>query len=213
MVVIFGTVGSNPKVLIPTLRVREDIEKVVYYFAKDDEREKVSEKTAKVLQEYCERRMIKYEAKALDSSVDLLKIAKKIRTDLSQYKSRDSDIVFNVTGGTKVMASAALLACILEGIHAVYVNEDTKDEVELPLILYEYKSNLSNAQRKILEAVHRLGNNCNLTEISNDTKLKKSTLSYHIAGLKRMGLISIEESADLREKRIKILPAVEIMLD
>jgi len=213
MVVIFGTIGSNPKVLIPTIRARDNVEKVVYYYARDTEREKVSEKASRVVQEYCERKKIKYEPRMIENASDLLKIAKKIRADLSMQKAQKNEIVFNVTGGTKVMCAAALLACILEGVNAVYVNEDTKEELELPVIPYEYKHNLSKGQKKILQAIHALGRNCTLTELVKQTNLKKSTISYHISKLRRMGLVEIREGEDLREKYINVQPATELMLE
>ena len=125
MSIIFGTLGHRPQSLIPSIKTTENDERVVFYYGGDEEAAKARDEVV----EYCKNLRIAVDAVELPDVFDLLGITKRIRADLREWKRRGPKIaVFNIAGGTRPTSSAALLACILEGVPTVYVHDVTYDE-------------------------------------------------------------------------------------
>lgn len=207
MVVIFGTLGWEPKALIPSIKTRDNVEKLVVYHSPD----KKGVKAYQQLWEYCGGIALPVEPYKLEDQFDLVKTAERIRKDLKAHTGKD--VVFNVTGGTKVMASAALLACILEGVPVVYCNERTGAEMTLPLLQIKYEEFLTKPQKRVLQAIKGLGDACNAIDIANKTGLKKPTVSHHVKELEAKGLITVEPTKkDSRKKLIKLVESVNLLL-
>ena len=74
----------------------------------------------------------------LSDAFDLLECATRIREDVRRERTSAADLRFNLAGGTRLMSSAALLVCILEGIPATYVHDETYREIPLPLLRMTY---------------------------------------------------------------------------
>ena len=208
MVTIFATLGWEPKSVIPSLKIRDNVEKLIVYYSPDKKGESACEK----LWGYCSSIKLPLKSVKLENQFDLIKTAKEIRKDLRKYSGKD--IVFNITGGTKVMSSAALLACILEAVPAVYCNEKTGKEETLPLLQIRYKDFLTKPQKNILTVIKQLGGECNAVDIAKETGLRKATVSHHIKQLEDMGLVVVETSKkDSRKKSVKRLESVELLLE
>ena len=177
------------------------------YYSPDEKGEKAYQE----LWGYCSKMNLPLKPTKLKAPFDLIKTANEIRKDLKAYAKKD--IIFNITGGTKVMASGALLACILEGKPAVYCNEKTGKEEPLPLMQIKYEDFLSEQQRKILKIIKELGEKCTAVAVAKKAALKKATVSHHIKELEDRGLITIETSKeDSRKKFLKISESVELLV-
>jgi len=138
MVAVFGTLGYRPKSLIPTIRSTKDVDKVVFYCGADksdpDAVKKVAEARKAVL-DYCRTMKIAADAVDLEDPFDFKRVAARIRGDIRKHKKEGKEVaVFNIAGGTRPTSSAALLACILEGVPTVYVHDLTYEEIRLPLL-------------------------------------------------------------------------------
>ncbi|MCG2717697.1 MAG: CRISPR-associated CARF protein Csa3 [Nanoarchaeota archaeon] len=208
MVTIFATLGWEPKSVIPSLKIRDNVEKLIVYHSPDKKGESAYEK----LWEYCSNIKLPLKSVKLENQFDLIKTAKEIRKDLRKYAGKE--IIFNITGGTKVMSSAALLACILEAVPAVYCNEKTGKEETLPLLQIRYEDFLTKPQKNILTVIKQLGGECNAVDIAKKTGLRKATVSHHIKQLEEAGLVVVETSKkDTRKKSVKLLESVELLLE
>lgn len=207
MVTIFATLGWEPKSVIPSIKSRDNVEELIVYCSPDKKGEAAWQK----LWEYCSSIDLSVKPVKLKDQFDLIKIANEIRKDLKKCSGKD--VIFNITGGTKVMSSAALLACILEGIPAVYCNEKTGKEEPLPLMQIKYEDFLSEQQKKILKIIKELGENCTAVGVAKKANLKKATVAHHAKELADRGLISIETSKeDSRKKYLKLVESVELLV-
>ena len=218
MVVIFGTLGYRPKSLIPTIRSTPDVQKVVFYCGADrsdpDAVKKVSE-ARKAVVDYCRTMKISVEAVELDDPFDFKNIALRIRGDIRKHKREGKEIaVFNIAGGTRPTSSAALLACILEGIPTVYVHDVTYEEIHLPLLRMEYNKVLSGEEREILKVLSK-SKSKPVTEVELASLIgkHKATINHHIKNLVLKGAVRLEKHPDdMRKKIVRVEESTELLL-
>jgi len=218
MVVIFGTLGYRPKSLIPTIRSTPDVQKVVFYCGADrsdpDAVKKVSE-ARKAVVDYCRTMKISVDAVDLDDPFDFKNIALRIRGDIRKHKREGKEIaVFNIAGGTRPTSSAALLACILEGIPTVYVHDVTYEEIHLPLLRMEYNKVLSGEEREILKVLSK-SKSKPVTEVELATLVgkHKATINHHIKNLVSKGAVRLEKHPDdMRKKIVRVEESTELLL-
>jgi CRISPR locus-related DNA-binding protein len=218
MVVIFGTLGYRPKSLIPTIRSTPNVEKVVFYYGVDradkDAISKVPEARKSVV-DYCKTMKIAVDPIELPDVYDFKSIAMRIRNDIRKHKREGKEVaVFNIAGGTKPTSSAALLACILEGVPTVYVHDRTYEEVHLPLLRMEYNAILSKEEQEILRTLLR-NRTKEITEVELASLINKhkATVNHHIKNLISKGAIRLEKhSHDARKKVVVVEESSELLL-
>jgi len=212
MSIVFGTLGYRPQSLIPTIKATENVERVVFYFGGDQQAWKAKEEVVN----YCKNLRIPVDAIELPDVFDLMGIAKRIRADIREWKKHGAKIaIFNIAGGTRPTSSAALLACILEGIPTVYVHDVTYDEITLPLLKIEYTKVLSAKERKILDAIRKAQAKRPLSEVelARQFGVTKATMNYHVKQLLKKGAIAITpDPEDTRRKQLTIEPTIELLL-
>lgn len=213
MSIVFGTLGHRSQSLIPTIRSTENVERVIFYYGGDEEAKRARDAVI----DYCKSLRIPVDAVELPDVFDLMDIAKRIKGDIRQWKKRGSKIsIFNIAGGTRPTSSAALLACILEGVPTVYVHDVTHDEIALPLLEIEYRKILSPKERKILEIIRKQQNRkkqLSQIELAKLFGVTKATMNYHVKQLLKKGVISLTpDPEDMRRKLIAIQPTVELLL-
>jgi hypothetical protein len=139
---------------------------------------------------------------------DMEGVIKTILGTIIKEKKMDStltkkDFVINITGGTKLMVSAASTAAYLAGSRLYYVMESTRyrgdDPVkELPLPARPENDNRGNTSKTtaiILEKIKKLGK-CNntmlLEDVQKDRRLKNNQrIQYHLDKLRELDLITI----------------------
>lgn len=218
MVVVFGTLGYRPKSLIPTLRSTEDVDKLVFYFGADrtdpEAEDRVSEAKQTVL-EYCAKMRIAVDPVELGDPFDFKRIAGQIREDLRKHKREGKEIaVFNIAGGTRPTSSAALLACILEGVPTVYIHDVTYEEIRLPFLKMEYDQVLSKEEKEILRYLSK-NRGRGLTEVELASRLgkHKATMNHHVKNLVGKGAVRLERHpSDQRKKVVTLEDSTELLL-
>ena len=212
MPIVFGTLGHRPQSLIPSIKATEKVERVVFYFGGDQQAVKAKEEVV----DYCKSLRIPVDAIELPDVFNLMDIARKIRSDIRDWKRRGAKIaIFNIAGGTRPTSSAALLACMLEGIPTVYVHDVTYDEITLPLLKIEYTKVLSDKERKILGLVKRAQAKKPLSEVelAKQFGVTKATMNYHVKQLLMKGAIAMNlDPEDARRKLLTIEPTIELLL-
>jgi len=215
---VFGTLGYRPKSLIPTIRSTPDVDKVVFYCGADKKDPEAVRKVAeakKAVMDYCRSLKLAVDAVELEDPFDFKGIALKIRGDIRKHKKEGKGVaVFNIAGGTRPTSSAALLACILEGIPTVYVHDVTYEEIHLPLLRMEYDQVLSGEEREILRRLlkSRLKD---ITEVELAALLgkHKATVNHHIKNLVAKGALRLEKHpTDSRKKVVKVEESAELLL-
>ncbi|OGS57004.1 MAG: hypothetical protein A3K60_03955 [Euryarchaeota archaeon RBG_19FT_COMBO_56_21] len=218
MVVIFGTLGYRPKSLIPTIRSTPNVEKVVFYYGIDHADKEASSKVPearKSVIDYCKNMKIAVDPVELPDVYDFKNIAMRIRNDIRKHKREGKEIaVFNIAGGTKPTSSAALLACILEGVPTVYVHDRTYEEIHLPLLRMEYNEVLSKEEQEILRTLSK-NRSKDLTEVELASLLNKhkATVNHHIKNLISKGAVRLEKhNEDARKKIVRIEESAELLL-
>lgn len=218
MVAVFGTLGYRPKSLIPTIRSTKDVDKVVFYCGADRSDAEAVKRVAdakKGVLDYCRTMKIAADAVELDDPFDFKRIAVRIRGDIKRHKREGKEVaVFNIAGGTRPTSSAALLACILEGVPTVYVHDLTYEEIRLPLLRMEYNQVLSGEERQILRALMR-SRSKDLTEVelANLVGKHKATVNHHLRNLIAKGAVRLERHPnDSRKKIVRMEESTELLL-
>src|SRR2546426_3872223 len=181
MTVLFGTLGWRPQSLMPSIKSTERLDKVVFYHSTH---EKSRAAGARVL-EFCNPLGVPVTAIELSDAFTLSQIAQRIREDVMKaQKDAGTLIRFNIAGGTRLMSSAALLVCILEGIPTTYVHDETNEEIQLPLFRMNYADHLSAKQKEILAylVAHR-DRPPNETSLAKALGVHKSTMHHHVKQL------------------------------
>lgn len=208
MTVVFGTLGFTPEKLVPTVTKHPSVTKLVFFHDKDPR----GKAAAKRVKDFCKERGLSVESHEVNA-FDILECAGQMRQALRPYPREE--VIFNLTGGTPVISSAATLVCILEGVRAVYIHEVTKEEVSLPLLMVRYDTILNDAQRRVLRHVAKSKDReCTQAEIVKALKLSPSTVSYHVKNLCAQQLLHAEpDEEDTRSLRIRILPSATLLLE
>ena len=218
MAIVFGTLGYRPKSLIPTLRSTKNVEKLVFYCGADKGEPKAVEKVAEARKEvldYCAQMGIAADAVELPDPFDFKGVSLRIRADIRKYKKQGKTIaVFNIAGGTRPTSSAALLACILEGIPTVYIHDITYEEIPLPFLRIEYSQVLSGEEREILKVLRgNRGKDISEVDLAAMIKKHKATVNHHIKNLVAKGAVRLDRHPqDSRRRIVRIEESTELLL-
>lgn len=205
MATIYGTLGFTPGKILTSLRGRSDVESCTVFHDEHDQ----SRKARRELASYCSELGIAFESHEVDA-FDIIACATAIQRAL---RSRPDEVVFNIAGGTKVLSSGAVLACILEGVPAVSVDERTGLEVALPLVEVPYRRLLGDQQRRVLSHIADHPG-CTQTELREALGVSKPTISHHVAKLAGQGLVQeSRDPDDGRRKRLDIIPSARLLID
>lgn len=218
MVAVFGTLGYRPKSLIPTIRSTPNVDKVVFYCGADKSDPEAVMKVAearKGVLDYCKTMKVAVDAVDLDDPFDFKRIAVRIRGDIRKHKREGKGVaVFNIAGGTRPTSSAALLACILEGVPTVYVHDLTYEEIRLPMLRMEYSQVLSGEERLILRALIK-NKSKELTEVELASLVgkHKATVNHHLRNLIAKGAVRLEKHpVDSRKRIVRLEESTELLL-
>ena len=211
MTVLFGTLGWRPQSLMPSIKSTEGLERVVFYHSAH---EKSRAARAKVM-ELCNALGVAASPVELSDAFNLFEIAQRIREDVMKArKDGVTPIRFNIAGGTRLMSSAALLVCILEGIPTTYVHDETNEEIQLPLFRMNYADHLSAKQKEILAylVAHR-DRPPNETGLAKALGVHKSTMNHHVKQLVAKGVAEVApDPRDTRAHLIRAAPGAELLV-
>jgi len=210
MTVLFGTLGWRPQSLLPSIRSTENLERVVVYHS---DHAKSRDARSKVM-EFCRSLGVAANAVEVSDAFDLLHVAGQIRADVRKERAAGSDLRFNIAGGTRLMSSAALLVCILEGIPATYVHDETYQEIPLPLLRISYGEGLTAKQREVLSfLVRNREKDFTETALAKALGVHKATMNHHLRELNAKGAIArLSDPADARRLIVKAAPGMELLV-
>lgn len=168
---------------------------------------------AKVL-EFCRTLGVAASGVELSDAFDLIDIATRIRADVRREKASGAGVRFNIAGGTRLMSSAALLVCILEGVPATYVHDETHKEIPLPLLRMTYGDHLTPKQRAVLSfLVENRERAYTETALAKALGVHKATMNHHLRELGAKGAIErVRDPDDARALQIRAAPGMELLL-
>jgi len=163
----------------------------------------------------------------------MYKIFDIIKKELKQNDELTTrDFLINVTGGTKLMVSAAATAAYIARTRAYYVHdkrEVKRDQyaVELPIPIMPKPNSTQKRQQEVLKSIATYGKITN-SQLKEKLKMNAKNLTYHIRQLSEKKLITVErgvartktisggingqrgykkEIVDMKQIMIKITPA------
>ena len=103
----------------------------------------------------------------------------------------------NITGGTNLMAGAALSASFFIGARAYYVlgKKGTKpseaEVIELPVPNIPYYRTIEKTQLRVLKTLESLGGKANSARLRDSLDMSPQTISYHVKELTKKGLVRV----------------------
>jgi DNA-binding transcriptional ArsR family regulator len=210
MTVLFGTLGWRPQSLLPSIRSTEHLERVQFYHS---DHAKSRDARSKVI-EFCGSLGVPANAVEVGDAYDLLHVAGQIRADVRKERAAGGELRFNIAGGTRLMSSAALLVCILEGIPATYVHDETYREIPLPLLRISYGEGLTARQREVLTfLLKNRENDFTETALARALGVHKATMNHHLRELEEKGAIERHEDPnDARRLIVKPAPGMDLLV-
>ena len=211
MVTILGTLGNSPDSLLPTIRSGEGVDKVVVFRGEDD----VSEVCSKRVKRLCESLEVEYDEEVLEDTYQMLNIAKTMQSRIHSLNAKGEHIsTFNIAGGTKLMSGAAMFVCLIEGLNAVYVHEETGNEIVLPMMHINFSNYLTEVEKNIIHFLLDNESCVSQKDICEGLALHKATVNHHIKMLMGKGIIRLEpRGEDRRIKDIQLEGGIELLLE
>lgn len=211
MVVLFGTLGFRAETLIPTIRSTESLSKVIVFHSDHES----SKEAAKEVGRLCELMNVQLVEKEIPDAYDFMTAAKTIQDEILDARQRGDEVsVFNIAGGTRIMSASALLVCILEGLNAVYVHDNTMEEIPLPMLHIRYSDILTDVQKKLLTyLVDNKDKEITQCDLAREFGMHKATINHHIKKLQEKGAVRLEpKKDDFREKVVRPEMSMELLL-
>ncbi len=200
-----STVGKSPEPIIDGFRTHT-VDHQVLLFSK--ETASVARKIKEQIEGLSGNKMC--ELVEVDA-FNMTDIVGKILNQWGQFKG--TEFYVNITGGTNIMASSALVACFIIGGHAYYMKESKEEQrsladsiVRIPVPKVSVDS-LNNTQRKILKRIMEVGGKLTKANLTLSEQLAEAPqlVSYHLTELKRKELIHLESAG--REKTVTLTDA------
>ncbi|HLB67692.1 MAG TPA: DUF6293 family protein [Thermoplasmata archaeon] len=206
MTVLFGTLGFTPGKFLGAIKTLPGITRVVFYTAhtgRAEDRAR-SERAVAEVKRTLTSLNIPFRHVPLEDPFDFGAFLTRFLEDIK--KTGSEEMVFNLTGGTKPMAVAATVACMVLGVTAYYVPEEQEgaQAIELPIFRIRYSNVLTTKERRVLEEV-RQNQPESLTDLADELGIEPSTLSGHLRNLEKLAavrLISIEGKGQLRRPEL-----------
>ena len=189
MTVVLATVGFTPEKITESLRHEAGISEIILFAgsnpsAKSDAAVKRIRSVAKTLAIPCH-------VDARSDPYDLVGCALAYSAALARLRG---EAVFNISGGTGVMQSAATLAAFLHGVPLAYYNVQEKRYVRMPAVRWTLPR-LSKVQSKILRSLE--SGRLQASGWAEQTGLPANLLAYHAGQLAAKGMVA-KDPADGR---------------
>ncbi len=195
MVTLLSTLGFTPDKLLPAVIAQGPVRRLIIYYAPGEteaKEKKATDALARVMERLKDSRLDVEKVRLLHPW-RVPEMLERMVEDLR--REGPEHCVFNLTGGTKAMAVAATLACVLTGVRAVYVPEESDDPspIDLPLPRLLLKPVLTPQRTKVLRAL-AAREYSSQTELARALRMAESTVFYHLAQLKTTGAVVITKS-------------------
>lgn len=124
----------------------------------------------------------------------------------------DAHLTVNISGGTNIMAGAALVGCFMLGADAVYIKEDkgpAKRPIEERLLRLPVPRvavrDLKGPQVKVLQALRKGGRTKTegaVSYLARELGMQPQLASYHLKRLVRSGLVELEPVGRRKDARL-----------
>lgn len=213
MNLVYGTLGFNVDNFSPVLRALENVEKVILFYGFiDEDSQRMSNEAREEIHKECKERNILTEMINLKDPFDFVEITKTIKKQIEKDQKKDTIITFNISGGTKPMVAAALLACIFNGIPTQYIHEKTLQVIPIPLLQMKYSKNLTPTEHKIINFILDSEKKLTVHEIADHFNRTNSTLSVQLHELVKKGILIFEPGPNLRTKYVLPSKGIELLL-
>ncbi len=204
--VLLGTLGFTPAKFLGAIKTIPNITRVVFYTAHTDQsKDRLrSDKAVAEVTRALTNFGITHEHVELSNPFDFGGFLSRFLNDIKKAGSEDK--VFNLTGGTKPMAIAATVACMMLGVPAYYVPEEHElaPGIELPIFRIRYSTLVTAKAYKVLEAIHET-EPTSLGDLAHRLGIKQSTLSGHLRKLEEFGavrLVAVPGKGQLRRPEL-----------
>lgn len=216
MTVLFATLGFTHHAVMPSLRWAKDLKKVVLFHSKNAKSKDAKEK----IREGCEALGVEFEPYEVKDEYALTSLVEEMSEELSKISKehRNEEIIFNITGGTKMLASAALILCIMKGIKAIYIRETDGEILEVPLLRMKYSDMLTPAEKRTLSGIAKICEEKGSDEIKLSSVYEKRmrsapVISSHVKRLEELGLVeTFVKENNKREKWLKFKDSAKLCL-
>jgi CRISPR locus-related DNA-binding protein len=207
MVVILGTLGHHPDTLLPTIRSTSNIDEIVVFHSDHED----SFKAVQEIGSTCEMMDVTFSPHLIPDAFDLVSTSLEIQKTIGDLRNAKKDIaVFNIAGGTRIMSASALLVCIIEGLNAVYVHDDSHKEIPLPLLQIKYSDILTDQEKLILKfLLDRKGKDTTQKDLANELHLHKATINHDVQQLIEKRAVYLE--GKIGDKRVKLIRVEDSM--
>lgn len=217
MVVLFATLGFTPQAVIPALKHIGDLERVVVFHSHDKRSRDAKEEVRKS----CESIGVDFSSYEMKDVYSITDSVSEMSSVIKEYNARD--VIFNITGGTKMMASAALLLCVMKGIKAIYVRETDGKVLDAPLLRMSYSDVLTNREKETLREIASIyernadkeKNRLDLSVVYKTLEKKnaKSVIAGRLSKLERLSLIeTYPDEKNGRKKYLVLKDAARLYL-
>jgi len=208
---LLSTLGFTPDKLLPAIAATEKVQTLIIYHAPGEtpEKDKSAQDTLKKVLAHLEDTRLRIVPRKLPHPWHVPEMLEAMLTDL-RHEGPDN-CVFNLTGGTKAMAVAATLACVLTGTRAIYVPEASPDPrpVPLPLPALRLESPLSPQRARVLRALAETEYPSQAT-LAKAVNLAESSVQHHMREMREAGLL--EPAANARESPPRATEAGRLLL-
>ena len=203
MTVVLATVGFTPEKITESLRHEADVSEVILFAGSKPAIR--SDATVKRIRAVSKTLGIRCRTDVRSDPYDLVGCAIAYSAALAQLKE---EAVFNISGGTGVMQSAATLAAFLHGVPLAYYNVDEKRYVRMPVVRWTLPR-LSKAQTKILQALEAEPLPTSIW--AQQTGLQPNLLAYHSGQLAVKGLVERDVSSGSPLWRVTLMGRMAII--
>ena len=183
MTVLFTTLGFDEKFQVrAVMRWGRELEEVVIMGSFEEERAK---KALDSLTNLLKTTNIKYEVLEVNPH-DILDAVIKIGNKIEEFKGKK--MVFNLSGGMRILMLASLLAILIKDVDAT-IEVETEDMKYLATVeVRDFKPvKLTEDHLKVLKAISEGFNSVN--SIRNHLDMPLSTVWRRVRDLKEMGLV------------------------
>lgn len=198
MTTLLSTLGFTPDKLLPAVVQAGGVEKLIIYHAPGEtpaKDRKARDALARVLTSLRDSRIAIHPRK-LPHPWRVPEMLAAMLDDIG--REGPGNCFFNLTGGTKAMAVAATLACLLTGTRVLYVPEESPSPRPIPLPLPPI-STWSTLTDRSIRLLRLLADRdfATQSELVKALRRSQATVSHHVARLRALKLVGDAEGGGL----------------
>lgn len=201
MVTCFATLGHTAKLVLVPLRRAPAIKTLhVFYGTPQQDDGKAALATVRST---CEGLGVKLVEHPIFDAFDYGNFVHAFSRALIALPKRGR-VIFNGSGGTRVMTMAATIFCFTHDVELHYYDEyDTPNGKVIPLQAFRNLDRLGTTSRTILRILQKQGPS-DMTSLASDMGLAASTVTGHVQTLQEYGTVRVGKSG--KRRVVSILP-------